>query len=72
MRFKKYILKYMSNQDKEIKELKKIIEEQNKVIELLKNRLIELANDVDREHESKRSYYTLCLSPYRRTENWEW
>lgn len=42
---------------KKIKELKIIIQKQKKLIELLKERLIKLADDVDREHESKNDFF---------------
>ena len=57
---------------KEIEQLKIIIQEHQKIIELLKNRLIELTNDVDIEKHHKTSYYNLSFGPYMRTEEWKW
>jgi len=73
MRFKKIFIKYMSKREidlkKEIKNLKNIIQEQQKIIELLKERLIDLADDLDRETDDK---LNLLCEPYRRTQKWEW
>lgn len=60
MRFKNIFIKFMSKEDKDIKkikELKIIIQKQKKLIELLKERLIKLADDVDRENESKNDFF---------------
>ena len=56
----------------EIQDLKKIIEEQQKIIELLKERLTKVADDIDLDLFNKQSRYTLSLGPYFRTKEWKW
>jgi predicted RNase H-like nuclease (RuvC/YqgF family) len=59
-----------SNENKEtIQKLEKIINEQQKVIELLKERLTELADDHDKL-ELRGCNYHFC-DPYR-TSKWKW
>ena len=52
-----------------IKELEDLIIKQQNLIQLLIERLSELADDIDKKEDTQGSYFS---SVFRRTENWKW
>lgn len=63
-------IKKSENIFEKVKELENIIKEQQKVIELLKDRLSEIADDIDRERNKQYDCYA-AYSEYR-TCRWSW
>ncbi len=54
---------------KKVEELEAIILEQQRIIELLKERLSDLANDVDRNENKGKEY---GYYSYYRSDTWNW